>query len=65
MSSHSKGQPIHPEFCSTHLRFVLSCSDTTIEAALAELPDYDLGRLRRILRGPLKGVGEPEQKAAG
>jgi hypothetical protein len=66
MSSHDRKAPVHGDFCGTHLRFVLACSDDQIAAALSQLPDYDLGKLRRILRGPLKGVGDlPEQKEAG
>jgi hypothetical protein len=66
MSGHQKGPQLHGDFCGTHLRFVLACADGEIALALAALPDYDLGRLRRILRGPLKGVAEPgppEEKA--
>jgi hypothetical protein len=66
MSSHQKGPQIHGDFCGTHLRFVMSCSDTTIEGALSQLPDYDLGRLRRIL-GAMKVQSTPEadRKKAG
>jgi hypothetical protein len=65
MSSHSKGLPVHGDFCGTHLRYVMSCSDAAIEAALAGLPDYDRKRLRRILRGPLQGVPDDGQKETG
>jgi hypothetical protein len=48
---------------------VLACADGEIESALAEIPDYDLGRLRRILAKPVpaKGVTRPDpghQKAS-
>jgi hypothetical protein len=65
MSSHNKGLPIAPGFCAMHLKYLMSCSDAAIEAALPELPAYDLNRLRRLLNTPLKGVAAPEQKEAG
>jgi hypothetical protein len=69
MSGHQKGPQLHGDFCGTHLRFVLACADGEIESALAEIPDYDLGRLRRILAKPVpaKGVTRPDpghQKAS-
>ena len=64
MSSHSKGLPIQGDFCMAHLKFLVSCSDAEIERCLPAIPAYDLNRLRRLLNTPLKGVGEPEQKAS-
>ncbi len=65
MSSHSKGVPIHGDFCETHLKYVMSCSDAEIERVLPSLSAHDLNRLRKLLRGPLKGTdGElPAQPA--
>lgn len=63
MSSHSKGQPIHGEFCATHLNFVVACSDDQIAGAVSQLLPYDLARLRRIVSRAREQ--EPEQKESG
>ncbi len=46
---HEKMVSLPPGFCAMHLKYVLSCSDPVIAAALAHVPKYDLERLRRIL----------------
>jgi len=55
MSDHRKSTPIHGDFCITHLRCVVACTDSEIERALPGLPEADLARLRKLLKGPLKG----------
>jgi hypothetical protein len=61
VSSHDKKAPIAPGFCGTHLRCLMACADSQIELALAELPAYDLNRLRRLLNTPLKGTAEQKE----
>jgi hypothetical protein len=63
MSSHNKGLPIQGDFCLIHLKYLVSCSDPEIERCLAEIPVYDVNRLRKLLARPVPG-DLPEQRKA-